>query len=348
MGVAKELIENYNCGDIINYSEKELAAVLIRYLNKYDGYKEIFDIGDQYSLETEVKKTSSLIEETMDRTNAHSKIKKLPYPEVTIHDYELPYHEIQQDFMYILRVLKNDVPYEYLINRKSDNDKLIVFNNGAIAKGNVMVPVFQRHSWANLLKTSSIFCMDPTLYVNGFLQLGWGIGKNEDYYLENSSFILKQIISKMEIHLDNTVIYGTSAGGYLSIMMGIYLKGAKVVADNAQLDVRNWIFKEALDSVITFCFDNIGAALNYKEQFNIIDALEKHNYVPKIYMHVNMCSHADNSTQLVPFLKNAEKMRNIKEYHDIEVILHFEQDKGHNGISMEDAIAFLYHVLNES
>lgn len=348
VGVAKELIEKYNCGNIIQYDEKQISSILIQYINKYDGYKEAFHIGNEYDLKTEVKKTVELIEQTLQKSGIKSKMKKLPYPEITIQEYELDSHEITRDYLHVLRVIKDGVPYEYLINRRSDNDKLIVFNNGAIAEGNVSVPVFQRHSWANILKTSSVFCMDPTLYLNSFLQIGWGIGKNDNYYLENSSLILKKIISKMGIRLENTAIYGTSAGGYLSIIMGIYLKGAKVVADNAQLDVRNWIFKEALDSVVTFAFDNIGAALNYKERFSVVDAFEKNQYVPKIYMHVNLCSMADNSTQLIPFLKNAETMRSIKEYNDIEVILHFEPDKGHNGISMDDAIHFLYRILDEA
>lgn len=348
VGVAKELIEKYNCGNIIQYDEKQISSILIQYINKYDGYKEEFHIGNEYDLKTEVKKTVELIEQTLQKSGIKSKMKKLPYPEITIQEYELDSHEITRDYLHVLRVIKDGVPYEYLINRRSDNDKLIVFNNGAIAEGNVSVPVFQRHSWANILKTSSVFCMDPTLYLNSFLQIGWGIGKNDNYYLENSSLILKKIISKMGIRLENTAIYGTSAGGYLSIIMGIYLKGAKVVADNAQLDVRNWIFKEALDSVVTFAFDNIGAALNYKERFSVVDAFEKNQYVPKIYMHVNLCSMADNSTQLIPFLKNAETMRSIKEYNDIEVILHFEPDKGHNGIGMDDAIHFLYHILDEA
>jgi hypothetical protein len=146
----------------------------------------------------------------------------------------------------------------------------------------------------------------------------------------------------MRITLENTVIYGTSAGGYLSIIMGIYLKGAKVVADNPQLDVRNWIYKDALDSVITFCFDNIGDALKYKERFSIMDAFEKHGYVPKIYLHINMCSKADNSTQLIPFLEYGEKLDKISVYNDIEVILHHEPEKGHDGLSMADAIDFIY------
>lgn len=345
VGVAKELIENYNCGDIIGYDENELAKVMLRYLNKYDGYKDIFNIGNEYDIRTETQRTVALIEQTIQKANLNIKMKKLPYPEVTIQEYELDNYEIQSDCLYVLRVIRGGVPYEYLINRRSDNDKLIVFNNGAVAEGNVSVPVFQRHSWANLLKTSSVFCMDPTLYLNSFLQIGWGIGKNEDYYLENSSLILMKIIEKMGISLKNTAIYGTSAGGYLSVIMGIYLKGAKVVADNSQLDVRNWIFKDALSSVLTFAFDNIGDALNYKERFSIIDAFEKHDYVPKIYLHVNLCSTADNSTQLVPFLKSAEAMKHVREYNDIEVFLHFEPDKGHNGISMDDAINFLYRIL---
>lgn len=89
----------------------------------------------------------------------------------------------------------------------------------------------------------------------------------------------------------------------------------------------------------------MGAALNYKERFNIADAFEKHGYVPKIYIHVNLCSSADNSTQLVPFLESAEKMKHIKEFNDIEVILHFEPNKGHNGINMEDTINFFIFYI---
>jgi hypothetical protein len=188
--------------------------------------------------------------------------------------------------------------------------------------------------------------MDPTLYLNSYLQLGWGIGKNEEYYLENSSHILKKIIDKMGIDLSDTVIYGTSAGGYLSILTGLYLKGAAVVADNAQLDVRNWIYKDALDAVITFCFDNIGDVLHYRERFNVVDAFEKHGYVPHTYIHVNLCSQADNSTQLVPFLQEIEKIKGIEDYRGIEIILHYEPKKGHDGLSMEEAIAFLYKVLH--
>lgn len=111
VGVAKELMEKYNCGDIISYDEKELASILIKYLNKYDGYKADLNMGNEYDIETEVKKTVDLIEQAILKTSVGSKMKKLPYPEITIHEDELSSHEIPRDCLYVLRVIKDGVPY---------------------------------------------------------------------------------------------------------------------------------------------------------------------------------------------------------------------------------------------
>lgn len=346
VGIAKELIEKYNCGTLINYDEKELADVLLKYMEQTDNCREKqhFDIENEFDIQTELETTIQVIDDTIDKVEGKTKMKKLPYPVEKIDYYDLENYKVKEDFLYILEVKKDNVKYEYLINRKTDNDKLIIFNNGAIAGANVKVPVFQRHSWANMIKTSSVFCMDPTLYVND-LSVGWGVGKNEDYYLENSSLILKTIIQKMNIDLEDTVIYGTSAGGFLSIIMGIYLKGAKVVADNTQLDVSNWAFISAVDYVMEYCFDNIGIALKYPERFNVVEAFIKHDYVPKIYLHVNLCSKVDNSMQLAPFLEKIETMKNVTEYNNIEITLHYEEKKGHDGLSQEEALNVIYEIL---
>lgn len=94
-----------------------------------------------------------------------------------------------------------------------------------------------------------------------------------------------------------------------------------------------------------YCFDNIGESLKYPERFNVIDAFIKHNYVPKIYLHVNLCSTVDNSKQLVPFLEKIETMKNITEYNNIEITLHYEEQKGHDGLSQDEALKVLYEIL---
>ncbi len=347
VGIAKELIEKYNCGTLIDYDEDELSKAMLNYINMSDlnDVKMNFNIGNEFDIQSELEKTLAVIEKTIDIKNAKNKLKILPYPVEKIDYYDLDDYKIKNDLMYILEIKKDNVKYEYLINRKTGFDKLIVFNNGAIASGNVKFPIFQRHSWASILKTSAIFCMDPTIYEND-LSAGWGVGKNDSYYLETSSKILKKLISKINIKLEDTVIYGTSAGGFLSIQMGIYLKGATVVADNSQLDISNWAFISAVDSVINSCFDNISEALKYSERFNVVDAFIKNNYVPKIYLHINLCSKVDNTMQLVPFLQKIENMKNVKEYNNIEVILHYEETKGHDGLSQEEALNFIYKILN--
>ena len=344
VGIARELVDKYDCGNIIRYDENELADVMYDYVLNF-GNKKIINVGDEFDVNSELSSTLSVIDSAINLNGLKSKMQVLPYPVVSIDYSELRSYVVKNDCIYILSVNKDDVKYEYLINFKSNNKKLIVFNNGAVAGGNVKVPVFQRHSWASNLKTSSIFVMDPTLYVAD-LAIVWDIGKNDNYYLENSSLILKTIIGKMNINIEDTVIYGTSAGGYLSIIMGIYLKGSRVVADNAQLDVLNWAFIEAVNNVIEFCFDNVGTSLKYPERFNAVDSFVKNNYVPKIYLHVNICSIVDNKLQLVPFLQKLENLKSIDEYNDVEVFLHYEPLKGRDGLSQDEALNFIYSLLN--
>ena len=344
VGIARELVDKYDCGNIIRYDENELADVMYDYVLNF-GSKKIVNVGDEFDVNSELSSTLSVINSAINLNGLKSKMQVLPYPVVSIDYSELESYVVKNDCIYILSVNKDGVKYEYLINYRLNNKKLIVFNNGAVAGGNVKVPVFQRHSWASNLKTSSIFVMDPTLYVAD-LAIGWGIGKNDNYYLENSSLILKTIISKMNVDLSDTVIYGTSAGGYLSIIMGIYLKGSRVVADNAQLDVTNWAFVDAVNNVVEFCFDNVSMALKYPERFDVSLAFVKNNYVPKIYLHVNVCSSVDNKLQLVPFLQKLENLKSIDEYNDIEVFLHYEPLKGHDGLSQDEALNFIYSLLN--
>lgn len=51
--------------------------------------------------------------------------------------------------------------------------------------------------------------------------------------------------------------------------------------------------------------------------------------------------------QLAPFLEKIETMKNVTEYNNIEITLHYEEKKGHDGLSQDEAIEFLYEVLDK-
>jgi hypothetical protein len=50
--------------------------------------------------------------------------------------------------------------------------------------------------------------------------------------------------------------------------------------------------------------------------------------------------------QLVPFLEKIETMKNIAEYNNIEITLHYEEKKAHDGLSQDEALNVIYGILD--
>ena len=125
VGVAKELIENYKCGDLIDYKERTLANIMKEYLERYDENpnKPDFNIGKDFSLQKELEETIEVIETTIKKESENSKIKQLPYPVEKIKYEEIDKYQIKENSLYILEVTKDNVKYEYLINKKLNNKR---------------------------------------------------------------------------------------------------------------------------------------------------------------------------------------------------------------------------------
>ena len=77
VGVAKELIKNYRCGDLISYDEHELASVMLEYIKQHDRNpgKRNFNIGKDFSLQKELEQTMDIIEQTIDKSVQQAKLK---------------------------------------------------------------------------------------------------------------------------------------------------------------------------------------------------------------------------------------------------------------------------------
>lgn len=50
--------------------------------------------------------------------------------------------------------------------------------------------------------------------------------------------------------------------------------------------------------------------------------------------------------QLAPFLEKIEKMKKITEYNNIEITLHYEENKGHDGLNQCEALNEIYKILD--
>ncbi|MDI3410725.1 hypothetical protein QKW52_12175 [Bacillus sonorensis] len=74
---------------------------------------------------------------------------------------------------FILIVEHKQVNFEFFLNLKSSYNALLILGSGAIDPQKHSLPVFQRHSWADEIASSTIFYNDPTLYL-GNINIGWG------------------------------------------------------------------------------------------------------------------------------------------------------------------------------
>src|SRR5699024_6570366 len=121
--------------------------------------------------------------------------------------------------------------YHFLVLMNKGSDKLLAFSNGAINPAKKKPPVFMRRKWKDDFTYSMVFMDDPTIHKNG-LKLGWGQGTVEEFALEIYSEIIKKIASSNDIESNKVHYYGSSAGGFMSLILASMHKGSKAIVNN--------------------------------------------------------------------------------------------------------------------
>ncbi len=190
------------------------------------------------------------------------------------------------------------VIYELLISYQPENRQTVVWGNGAIDKGKHPMPIFQRHSWGKELDFNGIWYFDPTLYL-GEANLCWCYGTNARWYLKDIAYLVYIIVNRWQISLQNTLFFGSSAGGFTSICLAILLHG-KALAINPQFDCRRYFsthVKRFKKQVLEIAEELI------PERISVVECIRKEAYFPSIHIIENLLSENDMKDQLAFFLK---------------------------------------------
>ena len=267
---------------------------------------------------------------------------------------ELNETEFPLDKLFSLKVNSNDVKYEFLIRFSSSNKNLICFGSGAYDPKKLSPPIYNRHSWQKEFKESVIYYNDPTLYNSSNrplkynsprLPLGWGIGKHEDWYLSTIANIIVILASKNKIKPENILFFGSSGGGFTSVILSTLIKNSSAIVNNPQMFC--WALPDHFDNIINVCFDNldINFVLNkYKYRFSVIELFKRENYVPLIKYLININSKVDLVDQFIPFINELASFEKLD--NDL-IILAYSSENGHNGVlSPEDTIAMIKEHFN--
>jgi hypothetical protein len=255
---------------------------------------------------------------------------------------------IQLNSPFILSITKDEVDFDFLIRVKKRNDKAIIFGSGAYdASSELEPPIFQRHKWMEHFDETLIFYNDPTLYL-GEINIGWGFGTGDRHYLIEIAEILEILLEKINLKKEKTLFYGSSAGGFMSLLLGGLLKGSKVLVNNPQTIVWNYY-----DRHVNAMFETTKPSLSrkeiiesYSEKLNVRDFYKKIKYVPEITYLQNVTSERDLTHHLNPFILGLSHLSDDYYTKEMKIQLYSDIKRGHNPIGINETIYRIKNTIN--
>lgn len=262
---------------------------------------------------------------------------------VTVNYEELDYSVITDANPNILKVRKNNVDFYFKIKLKEDNNNMVVFSNGAYNPQKSTPPIFARSSWHSDFDANCIFIDDVTIHGTE-CTLGWGVGTPEHYYLESFSIIVKKIGELLNVPERNTVYFGSSAGGFMSMMLATLHKGSLAVPNNPQVYAHKFGRGVAINKLYDTRFSRMNEDEiheNYGERFSVLKMMVKKNFVPKTIYLINRFSDEDIEKQYKPFIQDLKE--NNLDISNIEFIF-YHAEKGHEGIYSREKSAGLVNA----
>lgn len=258
----------------------------------------------------------------------------------------------------ILTVDWNGVKYEFLIRINPNSSHLVVMGSGAMNFNEKRIdpPYFQRHSWIKDMDDSLIFYNDPTLYLNNKLLVGWGQGTKDRFYLIEIAAILKLIMAKAKIPQKNVIFYGSSAGGFMSLILAGYVRESIALVNSPQTSLTKWI-KTPVRQVFECSYPDQteeDIAKEFQERIDVITFYHLINYVPKIYYLQNSFCEIDMLGHLIPFINGIQKINPMSLVNQVKVDLYFlpkhgvrKDLAGHGAVGKAETLYYINKVKTE-
>src|SRR5699024_10074962 len=189
-----------------------------------------------------------------------------------------------------------------------------------------------------------IFVDDKTIH-NSNVSIGWGVGNRERHYIKDYVKVVKRIARLLNIENKNIYYYGSSAGGFMSILMSIEHKFTTAIVNNHQKSVmryrerhRKLIFNKVFKSMTE---DEIIS--EYGERISLVDAIVSQNYVPRIYYLQNALYDFDMEQHFNPFIE--EMKNNALSTRKITYILYNNEKLGHDPLPKNETLKYINSLV---
>jgi pimeloyl-ACP methyl ester carboxylesterase len=201
-------------------------------------------------------------------------------------------------------IVRDGVKFEFFTHLKKDSPYLYAWSQGAVDRSRLDPPIFQRWSWAHECPHSVVICSDSTLYL-AKINLGWCLGTAEHYYLPYYVEALHAFLGILGLSPDRLMLYGSSAGGFIALMLGGHIPEATIVVNNPQTDLAH--YKEYhIAPLLEYCFGGIElteARASYPTRLCAWELYREKRIVPNVYYLQNILDYYHYENHFKPFFR---------------------------------------------
>ncbi|PGS49154.1 glycosyl transferase family 2 [Bacillus sp. AFS041924] len=256
--------------------------------------------------------------------------------------------DIIQNTPFILIVNWDSVDYEFLVRANEASSDLLVFGSGAYEPAKMKPPIFQRHSWTEHFDSNMIYYNDPTLYL-GQMSLGWGHGTDDTFYLEKIAKIIEKLMNRLSVKAEDTLFYGSSGGGFMSMVLAGFIRGAKALVNNPQTIIPNY-YQSHVNLLLEAAHPNLTpeeSAKKYITRLNVLEFFKEINYMPYIFYLQNTACNHDVVKHFMPFVRGLNTLKDSLTYDRLTIELYSNKEQGHNPLELDDTIHYIKQIKNK-
>lgn len=243
--------------------------------------------------------------------------------------------------------IDNTLSLSGLFSIKPNPSNIFIFFNGAIRGELSPKPHFMRWSWAYEKKLSFICFDDPIVSCTQLTNIGWYVGTEKHDLQHYINLIISTLITSLNITADKVFFYGSSGGGFASIIAATRLRGSVAIACNPQTNIFNYD-NHAVDKLISnfFCNTNVSPDSDIYYRFSLFHTMKKYDYIPSIIYVQNIQDKFHLENHYLPFQTSILKLFSaIEDYPNKILTTFFNDNRGHGAISGKEQFV---HEINQA
>ncbi|MFX0538667.1 alpha/beta hydrolase family protein [Ornithinimicrobium sp. Y1847] len=168
--------------------------------------------------------------------------------------------------------------------------QLLVLLPSAQSRATRSNPIFHRWSWERHFPDQHVIALsDPALYLSEQVLGGWFMHPDADL-VEAASAVIRRLAASLAVPEDQVVLFGSSMGGFLAMMLAAHVPGASAVAEIPQFDMRRYEFPSTLRAIETHQLN--GRSIDeqfalHPAQVSVVERFRRAGHVPSLSVLTN-------------------------------------------------------------